>query len=98
MKFDDIMALVRAGYTAQQIEEMNNSMQEESKEEPVESVETKEEPVVNQPDYTDMLNKLSDKIDGVEKSVQRQNIKNEEMPIEPQETFMDNINELIRMF
>ena len=98
MKFDDIMALVRAGYTAQQIEEMNNSMQEESKEEPVESVETKEEPVVNQPDYTDMLNKLSDKIDSVEKNVQRQNIKNEEMPIEPQDTFMDNINELIRMF
>lgn len=98
MKFDDIMALVRAGYTAQQIEEMNNNIQEEPKEEPVESVETKEEPVVNQPDYTDMLNKLSDKIDSVERNVQRQNIKNEEMPIEPQETFMDNINELLRMF
>lgn len=100
MEFNDIMALVRAGYTAQQIEDMRSTLTVDKPEQKVEETPevVEEKTVPNQPDYTDLLNQLSDKISNVEKNVQKQNIIKEEMPIEPHETFMDNMNELLKLF
>ena len=98
ISFEDRMALVKAGYTASQIEDFDNQQPEQpqpEQQQPEQPQPEQPQPGQPQPDFTAMMQSINNSLAAMLASMQAQNIKTADMREPEKETPSDILAKLL---
>lgn len=105
MTVDEVIKLVNAGFTAEDIKGMSNNIkvdepdvQEEIKEEKVNKVTTEETKENIENNYDEMIKNIDDKLNEMQKNLQKKAIIEEKMPEEDKYDITSVMDDVIRKF
>ena len=93
ISFEDRMALVRAGYTASQIAEFDNTTDPQPEPQPEPQPDPQPEP--QHTDLASMMQSINNSMAAMLAAMQAQNIKNNEMPAPAKETPVEILSKLL---